>query len=216
VGCRAAAVTTIIDFSVENEGEQLLQYRSQFFVLFGPSHTFTSSQVYSVTSSIPRQWAIPYTIRSTISRYAGERKRIDAVHDGGVDSPRPAPSARALPSSDRLVSDNIGMLASLELASYHAVVYPPIVSSFSVCLALELVEEGRDWRCYCEAPDKRKQTAQILPQTIPKAQSFSLLKMDHSSSWGSHLHNNTCTSRLAMRCFVLPLRSGGARNKSTR
>jgi hypothetical protein len=108
------------------------------------------------------------------------------------------------------------MLASLELASYHAVVYPPIVSSFSVCLALELVEEGRDWRCYCEAPDKRKQTAQILPQTIPKAQSFSLLKMDHSSSWGSHLHNNTCTSRLAMRCFVLPLRSGGARNKSTR
>ena len=65
---------------------------------------------------MPRQWAIHYTIKSTISDYPGERKRIDAVHDGGVDSPRPAPSARPLSSSDGLVSDNIGLLASLDLA----------------------------------------------------------------------------------------------------
>ena len=71
---------------------------------------------YSVTSMIPRQWVIPYTINLRISEHPSKRKRIDAVHDGGVDNPRPAPSARALSASDGLVSDNIGLLASLALA----------------------------------------------------------------------------------------------------
>jgi hypothetical protein len=90
--------------------------RRTALVLLRPLIHLHIDKVYSVTSTIPRPWAIPYTIKSTISNYPGERKRIDAVHHGGVDIHRPAPSARALSSSDGLVSDNIGILASLELA----------------------------------------------------------------------------------------------------
>ena len=85
-------------------------------ILLRPLTHLHIDKVYSVTSSIPQQWAIPYTTKLRISDHPSKRKRIDAVHDGGVDSPRPAPSARPLSSSDGLVSDNIGLLASLALA----------------------------------------------------------------------------------------------------
>jgi hypothetical protein len=82
---------------------------------------------------------------------------------------------------------------------------------------LELVEEGRGWTCYCEAPDKRKQTAQILPKD---SQSSSLLKMDHSSSLEQPAICTTTRARATLPCdalyFLSDLSAPGTRVRGDR